>query len=152
MLSCELVELEPQPAAVVRATVPFDGLPEFFGQAFTAVMEHLGGQGVSPVGPPFGFYPAKPRDVVEVRAGFPVATPVVTGGEVESMVLPGGRAVTTTHVGSYDTLEQTYAELQAWMSENDVVPGQAVWESYVSDPTTAPPEEWCTEIVWPVER
>ncbi len=150
MLKCEIVELGPQPAAVVHGTVPVQEMPEFFGQAFGSVMAFLGAQGASPVGPPFGFYPSPPGEVIEVYAGFPVAAPLPSAGEVEMMELPGGRAATATHVGPYDTLEQTYHDLLAWMTDQGVKPAPAMWESYLSDPGLEPPEQWRTNIIWPI--
>ncbi len=151
MPTFEIVELDAQAAAVVRGKVPMDELPDFFGRAFGAVMGLLQAQSVSPTGPAFGFYPSMPGDVVEVCAGFPVAVRLEPAGEVEPMELPAGRAVTTTHVGPYDTLEQTYHELLAWMAEQGLTPAKAMWESYLSDPGLEPPEEWRTEIVWPID-
>ncbi len=150
MLAVEIVRLAPQPAVVVRGRVPMGELTGFFGRAFGATMEFLQKQGAGPIGPPFGFYPSAPGEMVEVHAGFPVAAPLEPSGDVEMMELPGGRAVTATHIGPYDTLEQTYHELQAWMADQGVVPRVAMWESYLSDPALEPPEQWRTEIFWPL--
>lgn len=150
MLTCEIVSLDTQPAAVVRGRLPMDELPDFFGRAFGAVIETLTAQGVSPSGPPFGFYPSPPGEVVEVQAGFPIAAPLEPTGEVEVIELPGGRAVTTMHVGPYDALDHTYHELMAWMTSQAVTPATAMWESYLSDPGLEPPDQWRTEIVWPI--
>jgi len=68
------------------------------------------------------------------------------------MVLPGGRAVSAIHVGPFDTLEQTYTELMAWMAEQRLQPAEHMWEIYLSDPATEPdPSTWRTQIVWPVD-
>ncbi len=147
----EIVSLEAQPALVVSDTVPFDELPDFFGRAFTAVMAQIAASGAAPAGPPFGYYPSTPTDTVEISAGMPVAAPIETSGEVEAIELPAGRAVRGIHVGPYDTLGQTYGELQAWMIGEGLVPAAAMWENYLSDPDDEPPEEWQTEIVWPVQ-
>jgi effector-binding domain-containing protein len=150
MQPCEIVELEPQPAAVVQAEVPMAELPAFFGRAFGAVMEAVARQGLSVVGPPFGYYPKMPGDLVAVAAGFPVSAEVTPEGEVTSLVLPGGRALTVEHVGPYDTLEQTYGELATWVEKNGLATDDVMWESYLTDPDTEPPENWRTLITWPL--
>jgi effector-binding domain-containing protein len=72
-------------------------------------------------------------------------------GDAHRLVLPGGRAVEAVHVGPYETMTQTYETLQAWMSENDLVPGVGMWECYLSDPEAEPdPANWRTKIVWPL--
>ncbi|HMO11186.1 MAG TPA: GyrI-like domain-containing protein [Actinotalea sp.] len=84
--------------------------------------------------------------------GFPVDGPVtVAGGFAHRLVLPGGRAVQAVHVGPFDTLEQTYEALLAWLSEQGLTPSGQMWESYLSDPAVEPdPAAWRTLIVWPV--
>lgn len=149
--SPEIVELEPQEAVAVRGDVATADLPAFFARAFHEAAEAANVSGVQIVGPPFGFYPEMPTETVVVEAGFPVATPAEAHGNAHRLVLPGGRAVRVTHVGSYETMEQTYEELQAWMAEHDLEPAAGMWESYLSDPAAQPdPALWRTQIVWPI--
>ena len=72
-------------------------------------------------------------------------------GEAHSLVLPGGRAVVLVHTGPFETLRETYAQLQAWMNEQRVQPATGMWECYLTDPVTEPdPARWQTKIVWPI--
>lgn len=87
----EILELDEQPTAVVRATLPFAELAGFFGRAFEAVLAALATQGVAPTGPPFAFYPGIVVETVEVAADFPTERPVDPSGEVVALTLPGGR-------------------------------------------------------------
>ena len=150
MNPCEIVELEPQPAAVVQGQVPMAELPAFFGRAFGAVMEEVGRQGLDIVGPPFGYYREAPTQLIDVAAGFPVSAAIRPEGEVAPLLLPGGRALTVEHVGPYDTLQQTYGELATWAEKNGLVTEDVMWESYLTDPDTEPPENWQTRITWPL--
>ena len=126
-------------------------LASFFARAFHAVMSAIGAQGVLPAGPPLGCYLGMPTDTVDVAAGFPVGRPITAVGDVTPMQLPGGRAVTTVHVGPFDTLTQTYAELAAWMAAQGLQPAEMMWEVYLSDPQNQPdPATWRTQIMWPV--
>ena len=68
-------ELQEQPTAVLRETVPMKGLREFFGRAYSSVMSAAEQQHVQLAGPPFAMYRGMPTDVVDVEAGFPVAAP-----------------------------------------------------------------------------
>lgn len=148
----EIVHLEEQPAAVVRATLPVAELPGFFGRAFEAVLAVLAAQGVGPTGPPFGSYPGMVGDTVEVAAGFPTERPIDPSGDVVPLTLPGGRAVATTHVGPYEAMgATTYPELQSWMAAEGLEPASGPWEIYLSDPESEPdPATWRTRVVWPV--
>lgn len=150
-VSPEVVELEPQEAIAVRGEVGVDGLSTFFGRAFGVAAAAAAEAGVEIVGPPFGYYPTMPTEVVTVEAGFAVSGHVEAVGGAHGLVLPGGRAVRAMHIGPYDDLEITYADLQAWMTEHDLRPATGMWECYLSDPETEPdPRTWRTLIVWPV--
>jgi len=150
-LSPEIVELDPQNAIAVRGDVAIADLPEFFERAFSTAAAAAETSGVEITGPPFGFYPEMPTDTVAVEAGFPVAAPVEAVGDAHPFVLPAGQAVQAMHVGSYDTMEQTYVDLQAWMAEQGLHPASGMWECYLSDPRTEPdPNTWRTKIVWPL--
>ena len=151
MTEFEIVELQPQPSAVLSAELPMAELPAFFDRAFHTVMAAIGAQGVDVAGPPFGYYPRKPGELVAVCAGFPTSRPVEEMNEVVPLVLPAGPAIQGVHVGTYDRLYETYAELMAWVEEHGVTPGDAMWECYLSDPSAEPdPSTWRTLIVWPL--
>jgi effector-binding domain-containing protein len=149
--SPEILELDPQEAIAVRGEIPMAELPAFFARAFHEAAEAAGACGVEIVGPPFGFYPEMPTDTVTVEVGFPVSAPAEAHGEAHRLVLPGGRTVQTIHVGPYDTLERTYGDLLAWMTEQGLQPGGEMWECYLSDPQAEPDaSRWRTKINWPL--
>ncbi len=151
MTDFEISEIDEQHLVAVHGEVRPDALPDFFGGAFTTVMEAIGRAGVVPTGPPIGYYPAMPTDVVVVEAGFPTAEPVDAGDGVHTLTLPGGPAVVAEHIGPYDTMEQTYEELGTWMTEQGLTPRSGPWETYLTDPSAEPdPAKWCTRITWPV--
>jgi effector-binding domain-containing protein len=143
--------IEPQAAAGVRSEVPMAELPGVFDRGFTAVMRAAEAQGIAITGPPFGFYPRMPTETVEVVAGFPVASRITADGEVMPFELPGGRVVVATHVGPFEAMEKTYAELIAWSQAEGLTLAEGMWESYLSDPSAEPdPSTWRTLIVWPL--
>ncbi|CAN7525845.1 GyrI-like domain-containing protein [Terrabacter sp. LjRoot27] len=151
MNQIETVETPEQDTAVIRGQVPMDDLPAFFARTFAATAAALSAQGVPPSGPPFGLYHGMPGDTVDVEAGFPVASRITAAGDVEPGTLPAGRAVEVVHVGPFDTMGETYGELQRWMGERGLRPGPDVWESYLTDPERQPdPATWRTVIHWAV--
>lgn len=146
-----LVQRTEQPTAVVREKVPMNGLPEFFGRAYGAVMAAAEQQGVQLAGPPFGRYLGMPTDTVDVEAGFPVSAPFTASAGVVAGTLPACQAFEATHTGPYDTLTTTYDAIQARMKEEGFRPADSMWEYYLSDPATEPdPATWKTLVVWPV--
>lgn len=146
-------ELQEQPTAMLRETVPMNALREFFDRAYKAVMAAVQQQNVQLAGPPFALYRGMPTDVVDVEAGFPLAAPYPGGAEggVSAGVLPAGPALQAMHVGPYDSLPETYSAVMARMRAEGLTPGDAMWEYYLSDPAAEPdPAVWKTLVVWPV--
>lgn len=153
-----VVELPPQPVVIIRRQVPMAELTEFFGHAFTRLAAAIGQAGGTAVGPPFAWYHGVPTAEVDVAAGFAVdgiddgsdlPNGSVDGAEVTTR--PGGRAAVCVHLGPYDTLEVSYAEVERWMVEHDLVGRDDMWEEYLTDPGSQPdPTVWETRIVVPL--
>jgi effector-binding domain-containing protein len=92
-----------------------------------------------------------PTDSVDVEAGFPASAAITASGDVVPGTLPGGRVAEATHVGPYDTIQQTYGELQRYVADAGLTPGDVMWECYLSDPQSQPdPATWRTTICCPV--
>ena len=139
-----------QPAAVCLVTLPVGELPTWLGKAFSTVAGFLASHGSHPAGPPFARYHPLGGGRFEVAAGFPVSTSIEGAGEVQALVLPGGPAASTVHIGSYDAMMPGYQTVAAWVAEHggDVVGDP--WEVYLSEPAAQPdPSTWRTEIVQP---
>lgn len=136
---------------VVHRVVPMPDLPDFFARAFTATAAAARDQGTTLAGPPFALYHGMPgEDGVDVEAGFPVAAAVPGTGEVVTSLLPGGPAAVAVHVGPYERLVDTYAEVQARLAAQGLTPANEMWEEYLSDPATEPdPQTWRTVVHWP---
>jgi effector-binding domain-containing protein len=140
-----VVDMVGQHAAVVRGTVPHDGIPDFLGGAFGAVLAAAGGQ---VTGPPFARYDLVDGDFA-IEAGFPVAEPLPPQGSVEEITLPGGTVAQTMHTGSYQGLGAAYAAVEAWLAEHGYEPTGAPWETYLDDPEVPEPR---TVVSWPCRR
>lgn len=102
------------------------------------------------VGPPIGAYTGMPTDTVDVAAGFPVDAPIEAAGEVVPFMLPGGPVVELLHRGSYADMGESYDRVLRWVGAHGAVPGELMWESYLTEPDVAHPEAAQTLICWPV--
>lgn len=149
MTEISVTERVEQPTAGVRQKVRMSELTEFFGRAFEQTMAAMTAQDVQAAGPPFGKYYGMPTDVVDVEAGFPVTAPIRAAGAVVPGSLPGGKVAEAVHVGPYDTMETTYAELEKYLTDAGLTRADVMWESYLSDPA-GDPASWRTQICWPV--
>ncbi len=146
-----LEEVPATTVATLRRTVPVAELKGFFDSAFTHVAGAVADADGYVAAPPFAWYHGMPAETVDVSAGFPLIGDVHTPtGGVVLHERPGGRAVVGVHVGSYETLERTYAGLLAWMSARRLTPRDEMWEEYLTEPE-GDPATWRTRLVVPVE-
>jgi AraC family transcriptional regulator len=103
------------------------------------------------VGAPFTRYPVTSGKLVTIEVGVQVEAPVEGNGEVEAAMLRGGRVAVAVHAESHARLPETYAAMKSWLAGHGEVPGDAPWESYVTDPVEqADPAHWRTEIFQPL--
>ncbi|MDQ0092502.1 GyrI-like domain-containing protein [Paeniglutamicibacter psychrophenolicus] len=152
MADIEITEHSERHTAGVRAQIPMAGLTDFFSRAFVETMGVLQAQGVSPTGAPFGKYYGRPDEMVDVEAGFPVAATITPAGAVTPGILPGGSVVQAIHIGSYDTMERTYAEIERFFRDAKLTPSDVMWENYLTDPAAEQdPAKWRTQICWPAK-
>jgi effector-binding domain-containing protein len=133
-----IVEQSAQPTAVIHAKVAMDQIPAFIGEALGEVAGALAAAGLEPTGPPFARYEMF-SDGVEMSAGFPVPSRIEPAGRIEPMTLPGGQIATTTHIGSYDTVEAAYEAVDTWIDASPYVVAGDPWESYLDGPDVASP-------------
>lgn len=103
-----------------------------------------------PTGPRFARYHAF-GETIDLEAGMHVPAPIRADGNVKPGALPAGPAARAIHVGSYETLRDSYAAVAAWQERVGRTPSGGPWEVYITDPSTEPdPTRWRTEILWPL--
>ena len=141
-----IVDLPVRTAAVVRIAGPVEALKDLIGEAFEATAKAITGSGATFAGHPFARY-LSVGPVIEAEVGFPFAGTLVPADPVTLAELPGGRAVTTRHVGPYDEIHVAWSRGMAWMSEHGLEVRAPGWEEYLSEPDATPP---ITDIYWPV--
>ncbi|HVN10824.1 MAG TPA: GyrI-like domain-containing protein [Kineosporiaceae bacterium] len=134
----ELVELEPQEAAIVPGRVRTEDLPAFLGTAFGEVVRVLAEQHLGPAGPPFGRYTPVEAGF-DVEAGFPATGSVTHSGRVVALALPGGRAARIRYRGDYAGIGEAYDAVHAWLAARDLAATGQPWESYLDGPEVAEP-------------
>jgi effector-binding domain-containing protein len=147
----EIHELHSQEVAIVCLDVPLADLPDAMGGALREVHQQMAAAGVALAGPPFTRYPSFEPDAVRAECGFPVMRPAPSVGRVEPSRLPGGSVASIVHLGPYETLAQTYDQLQRAMDAAGLHPAGPMWEIYWTDPGMEPdPARWRTEIIVPL--
>ncbi|MCX6827162.1 MAG: GyrI-like domain-containing protein [candidate division Zixibacteria bacterium] len=147
----KLLELPDQPTLVMRSIMPVGKLPEFFGKAYGGIMAYLGDLGEYPTGMPFCAYYNLDMNALDVEAGFPVAKKFEGKGEIKPNVIPGGKFISTIHIGAYDSVQPAYDSLVQWAKDNGIEPTGIAYEYYLNDPSSDPSIKPETEIRFPLK-
>ena len=128
-------------------------------QALTQVWSVMDDAGILPAGPPFCLVPqiqglddeVPPPTPWKLITGFPIEEDVVAEDPILVGVLPGGRALTTVHLGKLESLSTAYLALQVHMEANGLSPAGPPWEEYHTDPAWEPDaSKWRTIVRWPL--
>ncbi len=147
----EVVELVEQPAMVVRRQITFDEISTAMGDIFPRVFQYVIGAGQQPAGMPFMRYFDMDDGVMRVAAGVPVASSLAGADDIEAHVLPGGRALTTTHLGDYSALGKVWQQVWARARELGSTQRFGGWEVYANAPGEVAPEAQETRIHLPLD-
>lgn len=74
-------------------------------------------------------------------------------GDIVFKTIPSTTAVTVMHKGPYHTLRNAYIYLMQWMEDNGYIATDNPRESYIDGIwNKTEPEQWLTEIQFPIER
>jgi len=142
----KLLDFQEQPAIVMRATIPVEKMPEFFGKAFGGVINFLSESGQTPAGMPFAAYFNLDMRAMQVEGGFPVSSKMEGNTEIISNLIPAGQYLTTIFEGPYNDLKIAYDALIDYAKQNNLQPTGVVYEYYLNDPTENPLTIPMTEI------
>ena len=116
-----IVERTEQPYVAIKGFITMDTFSAI-ADRLREVFAWLDDRAITPSGPPFFKYDVIDMErQLEVDAGVPIASVAEGDGDVFGHVLPAGRYVTLTHVGTPDQLISVTADLLAWADEHDLV-------------------------------
>ncbi|HEY7431632.1 MAG TPA: GyrI-like domain-containing protein [Streptosporangiaceae bacterium] len=156
----EIQQRDEQPYVGIRTQVPMDGIAGAVDQAFPALFGWLGQRDIAPAGAPFiRYHVIDMMASLDIEMGVPVAAPIAGDDSVTAGALPAGRYVVLRHVGHYDGLIDSNAELQRWarqqavaLESRDTPQGDAFagrFEQYLTNPAEEPdPAKWQVDVAY----
>ena len=147
-LNPHLETIEPWVSAGIRRLVPMETLHEVFPAAFTEVVAKVSEAGGQAVGPAYARYFGMPADTVDVEIGFGIDRPV-PAGDLVVHENPAVQAAIGTHVGPYELLEKSYAEMMPWLAQQHLQLADSMLEFYDSPPDVDPAQT-VTRMVFPL--
>ena len=149
-VAIETVELEPQPAMVVRRKVAVEDLGGVLADILPRVYQHIVQSGQQPAGMPFMRYFSMDGVSCDIAAGLPVAEPIAGAGDIENHTLPGGQALTALHVGAYEEVGDVWGQVMRRAGELGSENRFGGWDLYANDPGEVSEEERETRVYLPL--
>lgn len=141
------IELKEQTVYGVRKHISVNDFQTLFAQLF----KDLAQKGLQPLGPPLAFY--HDEDFNADSSDIEVAVPVAEG-VAGAHTVPGGLHCFATLVGPYlpEEFTATYAGLANWVEDNGYHISGSPFDKYVRGGDNYPPEEYVTEIYFPIAK
>ena len=147
-------ELGSTTAMLVSGRSDLDSIAAWCDQAFGALGAHLADVGAEPAGPGSAAYTDAfyADDSGAVSAWIPVAREVPGTADISFTTVPGGRFAVFVHRGDFADYDLSYGLLGGWVTTHaESLPDAAIREHYLIGPAdTQAPEDWRTEICWPI--
>jgi DNA-binding transcriptional MerR regulator/effector-binding domain-containing protein len=142
-------------ALAVEAIVDCDDILAWWQGALGELHASVRAQGLRPTGPSGGLYASELFQHERGRAVvfIPVEGPVRAIGRVVPLRVPEAELAVLTHQGPLDDVDLTYAQLGSYATTHEISLDGPLREYYLIDAYQTPdPEQWRTEIGWPIFR
>lgn len=140
-------DLEPANVVSVRFKGAYADVGKHIGTLFKAAKNQVNGA-------PFNcYYDDEYKEVADIELCVPVSGKVVSK-EVTCKQLPGIKALCTTHVGSYETINLAYKALMDYAKEHDIelaIPSREIYHKGPGMIFKGNPEKYVTEIAIPIK-
>lgn len=143
------IEVRERPAqhiVAISTHSPVQDLPRVIPETMQAIEQYMNEIGQKPTEPPFVSYHNMDRQNLDVKIGFLSPKNVTGKGNIQPGTIPGGKAASVMHVGSYANISAAHDALHRWMEANDHESAGAYYEVYLNDPADTPEEKLQTEI------
>jgi len=145
----EIRDIEP----IRVAFMPYKGLVTEANKVFPNVFKSI--RGKTNGAPFFCYYVMNPETKLgELDLCVPTAeTPVGNGIEIKEM--PRIKAVCVTHIGSYETMQGAYAEIDKYAAEHGIQLQPPFREVFIKGPgmvVKGNPDKYVTEILFPIKE
>ena len=145
-IAVDVVETLPKNILYSRQHMSTDDYCKYFGKLFETIAKNK----LTCLGAPIAIYHDKEFNPAnnDTEIAIPIAerTP-------ETRELAGGLCAKGIHRGPYSELSSTYSRIVQWVEENGYQIAAPPYEVYVTDPATTPaPEDYITEIYFPIQK
>lgn len=153
MIAAAVKSTAPETVAYVHMRGTYDKIPDAMSRLFRWVKRHE----LTPTGMPETVYLTAPDVSDPTDAEWEIRAPIAEHKDIPPDATGIGvkhvasqLVASAMHKGPYETLGSTYEHLSNWVAENDYCVVGPCEEVYYSDPAEVSPEQYLTEVRFPV--
>jgi effector-binding domain-containing protein len=150
-IECTLINQPATPALIIRTRAPVFRLAKVFGEAYAVLEKYLAEIGEKPADAPFGAYFNMNMFSLDIAIGFPVRKPLPGKEKVQAYEIPAGKAAVAMHIGPYGKVGAAYKAIDSFLRANHLTKTGVCYEFYLNDPTTTPPDQLQTRVMFPLK-
>jgi len=155
-MNVEVKMTEPVTVAFKQMSGAYSQIPEALKSLYVWAATHF----MQPAGMPSAVYYTAPEETAEEDARWEVYTPLARDSKPRDPDKKGcgvkhvgtHLVAATMHKGPYDEVSDTYLALAAWVEDNGYRMAGPPEESYLSNPKDTAPEDYLTEIRFPITK
>lgn len=144
-IEVRIVETKAQNIISIREIINSDDYAKLIGKLY----EKIGREKFTPIGPPMSIYHCAEFDPEKFDAE--VAIPVSEKNK-ETKELPASLCAMVSFKGPYSELTSAHTKINKWIEENNYEIIAPAVEVYISDPMKTAPEDYVTEVYYPVKK
>jgi len=151
------IEVTSQKSAIAVAmketAIGMEKMVELMNTGYPKLMGYIAEQGRQIAGAPYCCYTNCSEDFsrFDMELGIPVNEVVPAVGEFFMSQTYEGKAIATTHKGTYKEIETAYTALMDYAKENSLELTGVYYDHYISNPADTPESELLTQVVFPIK-
>lgn len=151
-LSAEQVDLKAGPILSVTETAAPEAIAKAYADGFTQIGKFMSKNKLKQAGAVMSIGGEMSGSSYKFDAAIPVDRADVVGADgVLVSQSYSGKALKATHVGAYEGLAKSYAQMRAYIAAHGYKPNGPLISAFVDDPGTVPADKVRTEIYAPIE-
>ena len=142
----KIMKTQSKDAIIIRLNSSFTNLKNDIDRAYHELLSYLASNNEFPGGYLFMIYNNRDNDNLDLEIGFPINRKFLGNQSISMGHTPGGYVLTCMHVGSYNTLSETYESLEKYMANYKLTSKGKYFEIYYNNPADTPVNDLITEV------
>ena len=142
----KIMKTQSKDALIIKLNSSLENMKYDVDKAYHELLTYLASNNEFPGGHLFMIYNNKNNDKLDLEIGFPINRKFLGTQSIYMGHTPGGYVLTCMHVGSYDSLSETYKSLEKYMSDYKLTSKGKYFEIYYNNPADTPVNDLITEV------